>query len=180
VRASRVTAKARRSRRWTRRRCTWSRWRSPAPGSRDAQPLPSAHVRAGLADAKWSLRRDIIRALVKRTNVTDVHITVVFRVGRTPLAPLLPTTLGHIGGHVYLSSTRKQGVALLGAVRLVYLGLSRVGATCHNDLRQPVRRLAQKSRCVWETAWAQHCCTDNRPPPRSAPARYLRADRETQ
>jgi len=50
----------------------------------------AAHVRAGLADANWSLRRDIIRALVKRIDVTDAHITVVFRVGARTLGPAPP------------------------------------------------------------------------------------------
>jgi len=50
----------------------------------------AAHVRAGLADANWSLRRDIIRALVKRIDVTDEHITVVFRVGVRALGPAPP------------------------------------------------------------------------------------------
>jgi site-specific DNA recombinase len=50
----------------------------------------AAHVRAGLADANWSLRRDIIRALVKRIDVTDAHITVVFRVGAHTVGPAPP------------------------------------------------------------------------------------------
>ncbi len=50
----------------------------------------AAHVRAGLADTDWSLRRDIIRALVKRIDVTDAHITVVFRVGAHTLGPAPP------------------------------------------------------------------------------------------
>jgi len=34
----------------------------------------------------------------------------------------LATALGHIGGHVYLSSMRKQGVALLAALQTVFTG----------------------------------------------------------
>ena len=52
----------------------------------------AAHVRTGLADADWYLRRDIIQALVKRIDVTDAHITVVFRVGAHALGPAPPTT----------------------------------------------------------------------------------------
>ena len=51
----------------------------------------AAHVRAGLADANWQVRRDIIRALVKRIDVTDEHITIVFRVGAHSLGPAPPT-----------------------------------------------------------------------------------------
>ena len=61
----------------------------------------AAHVRAGLADANWQVRRDIIRALVKRIDVTDEHITIVFRVGAHSLRPAPPYSyIGHIGGHV--------------------------------------------------------------------------------
>jgi hypothetical protein len=50
----------------------------------------AAHVRAGLADANSSLRRDIIRALVKRIDVTDAQVTVVFRVGARTFGPAPP------------------------------------------------------------------------------------------
>jgi site-specific DNA recombinase len=50
----------------------------------------AAQVRAGLADAQWSLRRDSIRALVKRIDITDEHITMVFRVGTPSLGPAPP------------------------------------------------------------------------------------------
>ncbi len=52
----------------------------------------AAHVHTGLADTDWYLRRDIIQALVKRIDVTDAHITVVFRVGAHALGPAPPTT----------------------------------------------------------------------------------------
>lgn len=44
-------------------------------------------VRAGLADADWHLRRDIIRALVKQVAVSSQQVTVVFRVGPQPTGP---------------------------------------------------------------------------------------------
>jgi len=50
----------------------------------------AAHVREGLTEANWQLRRDIIRALVKRVEVTDAHITIVFRVGTHALGPAPP------------------------------------------------------------------------------------------
>ncbi|MGO8947784.1 MAG: recombinase family protein [Ktedonobacterales bacterium] len=50
----------------------------------------ATQVREGLADAQWPLRRDIIRALVKRIAVTDEHITMVFRVGTPSLGPAPP------------------------------------------------------------------------------------------
>jgi len=56
----------------------------------------ATQVREGLADAQWSLRRDIIRALVKRIAVTDEHITMVFRVGASSLGPAPP---GHFWQH---------------------------------------------------------------------------------
>jgi site-specific DNA recombinase len=50
----------------------------------------AARVREGLADADWPLRRDIIRALVKRIEVPNEHITIVFRVGAQTLGPAPP------------------------------------------------------------------------------------------
>src|SRR5262249_35627078 len=50
----------------------------------------AGHVRQGLTEANWQLRRDIIRALVKRVEVTDEHITIVFRVGTHVLGPAPP------------------------------------------------------------------------------------------
>jgi site-specific DNA recombinase len=47
----------------------------------------AAKVRAGLADADWHLRREIIRALVKYIEVTTAHITVIFRIGPQPHGP---------------------------------------------------------------------------------------------
>jgi site-specific DNA recombinase len=51
----------------------------------------TAQVREGLVDAQWPLQRDSIRALVKRIDVTDEHITMVFRVGTPSLGPAPPS-----------------------------------------------------------------------------------------
>lgn len=47
----------------------------------------AAKVRAGLADADWQLRREIIRALVKQIEVTTEQISVIFRIGSQSLGP---------------------------------------------------------------------------------------------
>jgi site-specific DNA recombinase len=44
----------------------------------------AAQVRDGLAEADWLKRREIIRALVKRVEVGDEEVNVVFRVGADP------------------------------------------------------------------------------------------------
>ncbi len=61
-------------------------------------------VRAGLADADWHLRREIIRALVQEIEVTTEQITVVFRIGPQPVGPApppdhLPHCLSRLSGH---------------------------------------------------------------------------------
>lgn len=47
----------------------------------------AAKVRAGLADADWHRRREIIRALVKQMEVTTEQVLVIFRVGPQPVGP---------------------------------------------------------------------------------------------
>jgi site-specific DNA recombinase len=54
----------------------------------------AAKVRAGLVDADWRLRREIIRALVKQIEVTTEQITLVFRIGLQPRGPGPP--LNHL------------------------------------------------------------------------------------
>lgn len=44
-------------------------------------------VQSGLADADWSTRREIVRALVKRVEVGPEAVRVVFRVGPAPFVP---------------------------------------------------------------------------------------------
>jgi site-specific DNA recombinase len=50
----------------------------------------AVQVRNGLADADWRLRRAIVQTLIKRIEVTDAHITVIFRVGASALGPAPP------------------------------------------------------------------------------------------
>jgi len=49
-------------------------------------------VQAGLADADWPLRREIIRALVKQIEVTAEYVTVVFRISSQLHGPGPPHT----------------------------------------------------------------------------------------
>ena len=47
----------------------------------------AAKVQDGLGEADWLTRRDIIRALVKRVEVSQDQVTVVFRVAPDPFVP---------------------------------------------------------------------------------------------
>src|SRR5262249_14484644 len=47
-----------------------------------------ARVKAGLEAADWQTRRELIRTLVKRVEIDQERVSVVFRVG--PLTPELP------------------------------------------------------------------------------------------
>jgi site-specific DNA recombinase len=51
----------------------------------------TSHVKAGLEQAHWQTRRDIIRALVKRVEVDEQQIRVVFRLSPT----LTPSSSDH-------------------------------------------------------------------------------------
>jgi site-specific DNA recombinase len=72
-------------------------------------------VRERLETADWSLRRDIVRTLVKRIEVTEDVVRVVFRVEPGSSEP--PTTLPHCqtGGHPPSHAARRQRVPLVGA-----------------------------------------------------------------
>jgi hypothetical protein len=63
----------------------------------------AAKVKDGLHDADFQTRRDIIRALVKRVEIDEQQIRVVFRI--SPISPAPPLTvsppIGNIGGGVY-------------------------------------------------------------------------------
>src|SRR5258708_32849123 len=48
----------------------------------------AARVKTGLYDADWQTRREIIRALVKRVEIDQEQVRVVFRVNPPP--PTLP------------------------------------------------------------------------------------------
>jgi site-specific DNA recombinase len=64
-----------------------------------------AKVRGGLATADWRARREIIRALVRRVEIDQPHVTVVFRV------PPAASTTGPDGG--VLPDCRRGGHAAL-------------------------------------------------------------------
>ncbi|GHO60709.1 hypothetical protein KSB_91840 [Ktedonobacter robiniae] len=50
----------------------------------------AARVKDGLQEADWQTRRDIIRALVKRVEVDQEQVRVVFRVNPPPPSPHPP------------------------------------------------------------------------------------------
>ena len=61
----------------------------------------ASKVKEGLAEADWVTRREIIRTLVKRVEVDQEHVNVIFRVG--PTTPSTPSdhptqSLPHCGG----------------------------------------------------------------------------------
>ena len=49
----------------------------------------AARIKTGLHEADWLTRREIIRALVKRVEIDQEHVRVVFRVNPPPQAPQL-------------------------------------------------------------------------------------------
>jgi site-specific DNA recombinase len=61
----------------------------------------ASKVKEGLAEADWLTRREIIRTLVKRVEVDQEHVNVIFRIG--PTTPSTPSdhptqSLQHCGG----------------------------------------------------------------------------------
>lgn len=73
----------------------------------------ASRVKQGLDQADWSTRRDIIRALVKRVEIDQEHVRVIFRVNPPPVAPQLPSeknaqSLQHCGGRVDTNSRSEQ------------------------------------------------------------------------
>jgi site-specific DNA recombinase len=63
----------------------------------------ASRVKQGLGQADWSTRRDSIRALVKRVEIDQERVRVIFRVNPPPVAPQLPSeknaqSLQHCGG----------------------------------------------------------------------------------
>jgi site-specific DNA recombinase len=55
----------------------------------------AARVQDGLADADWQTRRERIRTLVNRVEVTPDHVEVIFRVSVSTLGPRAPGTTLH-------------------------------------------------------------------------------------
>jgi site-specific DNA recombinase len=51
----------------------------------------AARIKTGLHEADWLTRREIIRALVKRVEIDQEQVRVVFRVNPPPQAPQLPS-----------------------------------------------------------------------------------------
>ena len=51
----------------------------------------ASRIKTGLHEADWLTRREIIRALVKRVEVDQEQVRVVFRVNPPPAAPLPPS-----------------------------------------------------------------------------------------
>jgi site-specific DNA recombinase len=65
----------------------------------------AARIKTGLHEADWLTRREIIRALVKRVEIDQDQVRVVFRVNPPPQAPQLPSekdsqSLQHCRGRV--------------------------------------------------------------------------------
>ncbi len=63
----------------------------------------TSRVKTGLGEADWSARREIIRALVKRVEIDQEQVRVVFRINPSPGAPQPPSdkdspSLQHCGG----------------------------------------------------------------------------------
>ena len=61
----------------------------------------ASKVKEGLAEADWLTRRELIRTLVKRVEVNQEHVNVIFRIG--PTTPSTPSdhhtqSLQHCGG----------------------------------------------------------------------------------
>jgi hypothetical protein len=84
------------------------------------------YARVSTFEQIMDLQQDALReagcSRIFTDQVSGAHITVVFRVGAHTLGPLLRTTLGHIGGHVYLSTLRKQRQALLDVLETLFTG----------------------------------------------------------
>ena len=51
----------------------------------------AARIKTGLHEADWLMRREIIRALVKRVEIDQEQVRVVFRVNPPPPASQLPS-----------------------------------------------------------------------------------------
>ena len=77
----------------------------------------AARVKNGLHEADWLTRREIIRALVKRVEIDQEQVRVVFRVNPPPQAPPSPSekdaqSLPHCGRHDHpaLRTTAQCGI----------------------------------------------------------------------
>src|SRR5881227_1758832 len=76
----------------------------------------AAKVKEGLTEADWLTRREIIRTLVKRVEVDQEHVNVIFRIG--PTTPSTPSD-HHTQS---LPHCRGRGVAIVGKYCLAWNG----------------------------------------------------------
>jgi site-specific DNA recombinase len=64
----------------------------------------ASKVKEGLAEADWLTRRELIRTLVKRVEVNQEHVNVIFRIGPTTPSDHHTQSLQHCGRRVFASS----------------------------------------------------------------------------
>jgi site-specific DNA recombinase len=69
----------------------------------------AAQVHGGLADADWTSKRELIRALVKRVEVTHSEVNVVFRVDQRPTDPAPAKKSLHLRRWSVLPCDRQSG-----------------------------------------------------------------------
>jgi site-specific DNA recombinase len=106
----------------------------------------ASRVKLGLEQADWSTRRDIIRALVKRVEIDQERVHVIFRVNPPPVAPQLPSeknaqSLQHCGG---------RGFPALGKYRVAWFGVGYTSSLPgdQNDQRKANPRMATGGHSV--------------------------------
>ncbi len=80
----------------------------------------AARIKTGLHEADWLTRREIIRALVKRVEIDQEQVRVVFRVNPPPHAPQPPSekdvqSLQHCRGRDWSGSWRCEVASQHGA-----------------------------------------------------------------
>jgi len=66
----------------------------------------ASKVKEGLAEADWMTRRELIRTLVKRVEVDQEHVNVIFRIGPTTPSTSSdshPQSLPHCRGRAFSS-----------------------------------------------------------------------------
>ena len=117
-----------------------------------------AQVKEGLADADWQTRREIIRTLVKRIEVTADCIDVIFRISASTLgprapAPILQDCLPRLLAHARRTGPPLRRSGLRGALSDAWAARPRPGAagSGHADavsgglVRPPGRRRGAQS-----------------------------------
>ncbi|MBM3225781.1 MAG: hypothetical protein FJZ47_18550 [Candidatus Tectomicrobia bacterium] len=100
----------------------------------------AARVRAGLETADWLSQRELIRTLVKRVEVAQDLVHVVFRVDQAPLAPRLEKKVCKIvGGVVFLLWGVPEVPIHPGGGRPICIKLSRKSFIFNIGLLRPSR-----------------------------------------